>query len=188
MPMFKKNLKLIATAIGLVTVLVMGLAMPGATQQNPLSRASVVNAISNAVAATLTAAEGDVFDTENAKFYSDARMAFALIPLNPSSRSYQVLEQNLYKLRTDEDLNVTVAAFYVPEDVPSFVKAGTYIMKLMNRSKAVLVDQEGREAFSGSVRIERTEGKLDPKAWWLFITNPRLIIHLFSVVTIIYEW
>jgi hypothetical protein len=33
MPMFKKNLKLIATAIGLVTVLVMGLAMPGATQQ-----------------------------------------------------------------------------------------------------------------------------------------------------------
>jgi hypothetical protein len=29
MPMFKKNLKLIATAIGLVTVLVMGLAVPG---------------------------------------------------------------------------------------------------------------------------------------------------------------
>jgi hypothetical protein len=27
MPMFKKNLKLIATAIGLVTVLVMGLAI-----------------------------------------------------------------------------------------------------------------------------------------------------------------
>jgi hypothetical protein len=34
MPMFKKNLKLIATAIGLVAVLVMGLAMPGATQQS----------------------------------------------------------------------------------------------------------------------------------------------------------
>jgi hypothetical protein len=31
--MCKKNLKLIATAIGLVTVLVMGLAMPGVTQQ-----------------------------------------------------------------------------------------------------------------------------------------------------------
>jgi hypothetical protein len=35
MPMFKKNLKLIATAVGLVAVLVMGLAMPGATQQIP---------------------------------------------------------------------------------------------------------------------------------------------------------
>jgi hypothetical protein len=33
MPMFKKNLKLIATAVGLVVMLVMGLAMPGVTQQ-----------------------------------------------------------------------------------------------------------------------------------------------------------
>lgn len=186
--MFKKNLKLLAMMVGLVTVLMVGLAMPGVTQQNPLSRANIVNAINSAVAATLTAAEGDVFDTGNAKFYSDTRMAFAYIPLHPSSRSYQALEQNLYKLRTDEDLNITVGAFYVPEDIPGFVKAGTYLMKLVNRSKAVLIDQGGNEAFLGSVKVERTEGKLDPKAWWLFVTNPRIIIHILSVVTIIIEW
>lgn len=183
-----KNLKLLAMTVGLVAVLVMGLAMLGVTQQNTLSRANVVNAISNAIAATLTAAEGDVFDTDNAKFYSDPRVAFAFIPLHPSSRSYQALEQNLYRLRTDENLNITVGAFYVPEDVPGFVKAGTYIMKLVNRSKAVLMNQEGKEVFSGSVQVERTEGKLDPKAWWLFITNPKITIHIFSAITITIEW
>ncbi len=186
--MFNKNFKLICTVVGLVAVLVMGLAMPGVTQQNPLSRASVVGAINNALAATLTAAEGDIFDTDNAKFYSDTRVAFAYVPLHPASRSYQTLEQNLYKLRTGEDLNVTVGAFYMPEDIPNFVRAGTYTLRLINKDKAVLVNQAGQEVFAAMVQVDRTEGKLDPKAWRMTVTNPRLIIHLFSVVTIIIEW
>jgi hypothetical protein len=151
MPMFKKNLKLIATAIGLVTVLVMGLAMPGATQQNPLSRASVVNAISNVVAATLTAAEGDVFDMDNAKFYSDNRLAFAYLPLHPASRSLKLLEERLEDLFAGRAVNVEISALYLPEDVPGFLKAGTYKMKLVDRTRVVLVDQEGQEVFSGKV-------------------------------------
>ncbi len=56
--MFKKNLKLIGTAIGLVAVLVMGLAMPGATQQDALTRENLVQLINRVYAPTLTASEG----------------------------------------------------------------------------------------------------------------------------------
>jgi hypothetical protein len=62
MPMFKKNLKLIATAVGLVAVLVMGLAMPGATQRVEMpTRGQIVKGLSQLIA-TLTASEGDILD------------------------------------------------------------------------------------------------------------------------------
>jgi hypothetical protein len=194
MPMFKKNLKLIATAVGLVAVLVMGLAMPGATQQNPLSRASVVNAISNAVAATLTAAEGDVFDMDNAKFYSDNRVAFAYIPLHPASRSLKLLEERLEDLFAGRAVNVEISALYLPEDVPGFLKAGTYKMKLVDRTRVVLVDQEGQEVFSGKVEeVKDTRGQSGHFVpWQITISNPKITIqlHFFCsvTITIVIEW
>ena len=191
--MFKKNLKLICTAIGLVAVLMLGLAMPGATQQNPLARANVVNAISNAVAATLTAAEGDVFDTDNAKFYSDNRVAFAYIPLHPASRSLKLLEERLEDLFAGRVLNVELSALYLPDDVPGFLKAGTYKMKLVDRTRVVLVDQEGQEVFSGKVEVEDTRGQSGHFIpWQITISNPKITIelHFFCAVTItiIIEW
>jgi hypothetical protein len=84
--MFKKNLKLIATAIGLVTVLVMGLAMPGATQQNPLSRANVVQAVNNIVT-TLTATEGELLNPDAATFVSDIFATYTYIPIAKGATS-----------------------------------------------------------------------------------------------------
>jgi hypothetical protein len=165
MPMFKKNLKLIATAIGLVAVLVMGLAMPGATQQNPLSRASVVNAISNAVAATLTAAEGDVFDTENAKFYSDTSVAFVYIPLHPASRSYQLFDPQ--ELLAGKVVNMTMAALFLPDNTP-FLPAGMYTLKIVDKTKYAIVDQAGKEVYSGLLLTEPTYGKPVPE-WQLIV-------------------
>ncbi len=190
--MFNKNFKLIYTAIGLVAVLVMGLAMPGVTQQNPLSRASVVGAINNAVAATLTAAEGDIWDTDNARFYSDPRATFVYIPLHPASRSLRFLEENVQLLLTGDDLNVTIAAFHIPEDIPSFIlKAGTYSLKLMNRYKAVFVNQEGRAVFVAKVQVDEG-GKFNATACptTLTVINPngKIVIKIFCVCEIIVEW
>ncbi len=185
--MFNKNFKLIYTAIGLVAVLVMGLAMPGVTQQNPLSRASVVGAINNALAATLTAAEGDIFDTDNAKFYSDTRIAFAYIPLKESSRSLQVLEESLNDLLAGRPVNTTISALYLPDDVPGFLKAGTYTMKLVDNTKVALVDQEGHEVFFGKVTVKDTRGQPGPFIpWQLTVSNPKITIqlHFFCKVTI----
>lgn len=191
--MFKKNLKLLATMIGLVAVLVMGLAMLGVTQQNPLSRASVVNAINNAVAATLTAAEGDVFDLDNAKFYSDARVAFGYIPLHPSSRSLQLLEQSLEDLFAGSQMNVVIGALYLPDDVPGFLRAGTYKVKLINKDRVVLIDQEDREVFVSKGVVEDTRGKPGPfPSWQVTVSNPKITIelHFFCkvTITIIIEW
>jgi hypothetical protein len=178
MPMFKKNLKLIATAIGLVAVLVMGLAMPGATQQNPLSRASVVNAISNVVAATLTAAEGDVFDTENAKFYSDTSVAFVYIPLHPASRFYQLFDPQ--ELLAGKTVNMTIAALYIPDRVafppvcdlcdPVVLGAGAYVLKVVNNTTYALLDKSGKEVYSGKLRVEPTGGR--PVPLWGFSIKP----------------
>ena len=163
--MFKKNLKLICTAIGLVAVLVMGLAMPGATQQNPLARANVVNAISNAVAATLTAAEGDVFDTDNAKFYSDASVAFTYIPLHQSSRSYQLFDPQ--ELLAGKVVNVTMAALFLPDNTP-FLPAGMYTLKIVDKTKYAIIDQAGKEVYSGLLLTEPTYGKPVPE-WQLIV-------------------
>lgn len=191
--MIKKTLKLLMTMVGLVAVLVGLMAMPGVTQQNPLSRANVVNAISNAVAATLTAAEGDVFDMDNAKFYSDTRVAFAYIPLHPSSRSLQLLEQGLEDLFAGRPVNVVLSALYLPEDVRGFLRAGTYTMKLVDNSRVVVVDQEGQEVFVGKVKVEDTRGKSGPfPPWQITVSNPKItiILHFFCSVTItvIIEW
>ena len=168
--------------------------MPGVTQQDPLSRANVVNAISNAVTATLTAAEGDVFDTDNAKFYSDSRVAFGYIPLHPSSRSLQLLEQSLEDLFAGSQMNIVIGALYLPDDAPGFLRAGTYKVKLINKTKVVLIDQEDREVFVGKgVRVEDTRGKPGPfPAWQVTVSNPKITIrlHFFCKVTIevIIEW
>ncbi len=178
--MFNGNFKLICSVVGLMAVLVMGLAMPGVTQQNPLSRANVVNAISNAVAATLTAAEGDIFDTDNAKFYSGTKMSFAYIPLHPASRSLQVLNENLDRLFAGENLNVNLGAFYIPDAIPGFfLKPGSYLLKLVNKDRVAFVDSQGLEVFYASkVEAKDTRGQPGPFSSWKLTVddNPSLII------------
>lgn len=49
--MLRKNLKLLATMVGLMAVLVTMLVLPGTTQQTQLSRAGILNAIQAAMGA-----------------------------------------------------------------------------------------------------------------------------------------
>jgi hypothetical protein len=161
MPMFKKNLKLIATAIGLVAVLVMGLAMPGATQQFQIpNRGQIVQGISQLLATTLTASEGDILDVENTIFGSSSSLkpnpdniTFAYIPLHPSSRSRQLLYDWLFKDEPFGDY-LYIGAFYVESDFPGCpgfdpLKAGIYHLKLRSDLKVVAVDSEGNEFVIG---------------------------------------
>lgn len=150
--MFNRKFKLMSQAIGLVAVLVVLLALPGVTQQSPLSRQAVVQGINSALAA-LTAAEGDIWDTKCAQFYSDARVTLAFIPLHPASRSLQML--------LDKDArNVTMESIYVPSDIPGFLRAGTYLVKVedpnVNPVKILVVDQEGNTVYTTTAKVERS--------------------------------
>jgi hypothetical protein len=196
MPMFKKNLKLIATAIGLVTVLVMGLAMPGATQQNPLTRQAVVQGIDSALAA-FTAAEGDVWDTQCTQFYSTPRFTLAFVPLHPSSRSLQML-------LTKDARNITLEALYIPEDIPGFLRAGTYLVKIedpnVNPARILVVDQEGNIVYTTTAKIERSNTP-KPELYkpcfpaTVELSNPKVRIVekcyfwcLIKITETVYEW
>jgi hypothetical protein len=135
-----------------------------------------------------------VFDMDNAKFYSDNRVAFAYIPLHPASRSLKLLEERLEDLFAVRAVNVEISALYLPEDVPGFLKAGTYKMKLVDRTRLVLVDQEGQEVFSGKVEeVKDTRGQSGHFVpWQITISNPKITIqlHFFCsvTITIIIEW
>jgi hypothetical protein len=168
MPMFKKNLKLIATAIGLVAVLVMGLAMPGATQQFQIpNRGQIVQGISQLLATTLTASEGDILDVDNVVFYTDADVTLAYIPLHPSSKSLQLLKDLVQGHKVG---SVTVGALYLDNDW-EFFKAGVYTIKAKDRFindnkdlgyERIAVDQEGNEILCGCAISRITRRVLPP--------------------------
>jgi hypothetical protein len=177
MPMFKKNLKLIATAVGLVAVLVMGLAMPGATQRVEMpTRGQIVKGLSQLIA-TLTASEGDILDFENVGFYSfpfyirspddpgtaltTSAFTFARIPLHPSSRSIQLL---LNWLTKDEPFGeyLNLGAFYTETEFPGCpgydrLKAGIYQLKVRQDLKLIATDPEGNEFIIGYVTKKHPE-------------------------------
>jgi hypothetical protein len=152
MPMFKKNLKLIATAIGLMTVLVMGLAMPGVTQQDALTRENLIQLINRVYAPTLTASEGVIWDTQCVSFYSSPFITFSFIPANPYSRSIE-------RIRSGDFDNVPLFILYVHDDggskptVRRQILPGAYMAKLVSPTKVVFVDQEGNEVLTGSAEI-----------------------------------
>jgi hypothetical protein len=106
-------------------VLVMGLAMPGATQQFQIpNRGQIVQGISQLLATTLTASEGDILYVENTIFGSSSSLkpnpdniTFAYIPLHPSSRSRQLLYDWLFKDEPFGDY-LYIGAFYVESDFP----------------------------------------------------------------------
>ncbi|MEM4382219.1 MAG: hypothetical protein QXX19_08330 [Candidatus Caldarchaeum sp.] len=160
----RKNLKLICTAIGLVAVLVMGLVVPGATQQIELpTRAQIVKGLSQLVA-MLTASEGDILDVENAMFSSAPSLTsrtkpnplgvtFAYIPLHPSSRSSQLLHDWLFKDEPFGDY-LNLGALYVENDFPGCpgfdrLARGIYTLKLRQDLKVVAFDSEGNELIIG---------------------------------------
>jgi hypothetical protein len=168
MPMFKKNLKLIATAIGLVTVLVMGLAMPGATQQNPLSRANVVQAVNNIVT-TLTATEGELLNPDAATFVSDIFATYTYIPIAKESRSAQRL---LEEVCSGKDfapilLGVVVADHYPTPELPQGRLQGSFYVYLTSKGVLQFVTQDGDVAFEMQGRITCPNVDLSKLPWHL---------------------
>jgi hypothetical protein len=157
MPMFKKNLKLIATAIGLVTVLVMGLAMPGATQQSfqppcPLGpcvdRFLLVQALQNAFAG-LTASTEDLLDFERAVFWSDGvPRQIAYIPPDPASGLWDRVQQ----LRAGETVEVPFGGLYVAQG-KSLLGQPPLAFKMRLRgnkdhAEIVFINAEGEEVIA----------------------------------------
>jgi hypothetical protein len=81
MPMFKKNLKLIATAIGLVTVLVMGLATLGCARSRiRLRQDRLFKSLDNKLA-TLTALKGILLDVAEFCRHSIQQALGTFLPL-----------------------------------------------------------------------------------------------------------
>jgi hypothetical protein len=146
MPMFKKNLKLIATAIGLVAVLVMGLAMPGATQSS-FSRQTLINALNNEIN-ILTASVGDPLNLEATAFFSFARATSAYIPPHPSSWSAQLFK-DFVRGKVEA---ISLGAIYVAEDITGVIAKGLYRIKTLNRETAILIDQNGNTVLTRRIR------------------------------------
>jgi hypothetical protein len=161
MPMFKKNLKLIATAIGLVAVLVMGLAMPGATQQNPLARQGITNAVGNALQSFLTAAADVLLAPERALFLSDTGVTVGFIPIS------EVDEPQVTRLLADildgKGGSVTIGAIYIvepikikgPDGLEVPLTPGVYRVKVIDRDKVVFVDAEENEVVTVPVEMKK---------------------------------
>ena len=140
--MFKKNLKLICTAIGLVAVLMMGLAMPGATQQNPLSRQSILATIHSAMGATLTAAVGEQLALDAAVFFSSFEgSTWAFVPprflKSPEVHAYYL--QAIEDLRAGKEVRLLLGGFYIAEKTPKGLNPGFYLVETVNKNKAVLL-------------------------------------------------
>lgn len=121
------------------------------SQVSPLpKRGDIVRGLQN-LAQTLTASEGDVWDIENAAFYSDPGvLSAAFIPLHPSSRSMQLVLQ----LIEGEDVGpVSFGVLYLEGDWPDPdlpLKAGVYTIKLKGDRTIVAVAQDGEtEICSG---------------------------------------
>jgi len=186
--MFKKNLKLIGTAIGLVAVLVVGLTVPGATQQNPLSRQSVVQTVSQVVQATLVASAEEFFNTDKFVFYSGPEVTAAFISAHSASRAWQLLRQ----LAAGEEVGVvTFGLLYVPDglkkvmitggDPPITLAPGLYKLQALAKDKMAIADQEGRVLASGAMRLGPGPDCFTPPecfgiAFSLQVGNPTTII------------
>ncbi len=163
-----KNFKLICTAIGLVAVLVMGLAMPGATQQNPLSRQGVVDAVNSAVAATLTAAEGELLDTNAVTFVSDIFATYTYIPIAKESRSAQRLIEEVCsgKYSAPILLGAMLADRFPDPDLPQGIR-GFFYVYLTPEGVLQLVTQGGDVAFKIKGHITCSSVDLGKLPWHL---------------------
>jgi len=149
--MFKKKFKLMATVVGLVAVLMVGLATSGVTQQqpeNPWARSNVINML-QAQFARLTAAEGEpILNVAGAIMWSDPLRLIAFVP--PLSASLPI--DKLRAIAAGEETIVTVGGLYVGEDRRERgMRPGVYKIKLVGKSRVILVDEENNEIYEGRV-------------------------------------
>ncbi len=167
-----KNCKLICTVVGLVAVLVMGLALPKASymsgflvkaQDNPfdpcfgtgpICRDTVLQAISSAVGSTLTASADDPLDLQRTLFWSSSKKTMAYVPLMPIAKGWDLAEE----LIAGNDVGpVNFGAIYIADhpELPS----GIYQLKLLSRSEAGLFKPDGDLLTKLKVTLEAAPGR-----------------------------
>jgi hypothetical protein len=165
MQMFNKNLKLLATMVGLVAVLVMGLAIRGVTQGYPgdvcgagpvpcINRSAVVQGLQNAFAG-LTASTEDLLDFEQAVFWSDGGpRQLAYIPPDPASGIWDRVRQ----LRAGENVEVPFGGLYIVEDATGlFPFKLPAVLKLRLRGdKVILINTGGDEVMAMPAVLDLT--------------------------------
>lgn len=164
MLMFKKNLKLLATMVGLVAVLVMILAMPGISQcgdyPHPIypciNRGQLVQALQNAFAG-LTASTEDLLDFEQAVFWSDGGpRQIVYIPPHTASGIWDMVRQ----LRSGEKVpDVPFGGLYVIEDATGLFKFKTPAavkLRLRDGNRVVFINSEGEELMAIPAKLDLT--------------------------------
>ncbi len=140
--MFTKKFKLFATMVGLVAVLVMGLAMTGTTQQQQLSRPNILGAIRAAMGAQLTAAVGEHLALDSAVFFSSFEGGtWAFVPTrflkSPEVHEYYV--KALEELMAGKEVQLLIGGFYIPEETPKGLKPGFYLVETINKDRTALL-------------------------------------------------
>jgi hypothetical protein len=130
---------------------------PVISQQVQLpTRSDIVQGLERQLAVTLVAAEGDIFDVENAAFISHPRLTTAYIPLHPMSRSWDLLMSLL--VDKEQVGPVSIGSLYLENDFPGLpeLKAGLYTLKITNDLKLIAVDPLGNEIVVGVVGCQCT--------------------------------
>lgn len=167
--MFNK-FKLVGTAIGLVTVLILLLVLTGTGEQpsgGPPSRADIKKGLDNAFAAVLTASgENILLDSERAVFLSEFRETLAFVPLHDTyrPRARELMEA---RVKLGEDVLVPIGGLYIEEStrVKGFseflLPPGAYILMWANNRKVAVIDQDGDTVgyISGEIQLPITKDK-----------------------------
>ncbi len=143
--MFKK-FKLICTAIGLVAVLVMGLAMPGVTQQGGLTRQNILNTVQAAMGHQLTATTREQLALDAAVFFSNeegSTWAFVPAAFRRSLEVHEYYLKSIEDLRAGKEVELLLGGFYIAERTPKGLNPGFYLVKTVNQYRANLIDNDG---------------------------------------------
>ena len=141
--MLHKNLKLLMTMVGLVAVLVGLMAMPGVTQQNPLTRSAFTQAVKDTLGAMLTAAEGDILNPEAATVVSLPFVTVTYVPIARESRSAQRLIHELFSGRDFDPIFLGIIFVDQHPNQYYMFPEGVYQVFLTSSGVLQLVDQDG---------------------------------------------
>jgi hypothetical protein len=141
----KQGVRLLGVAGMTALLLWLTAGYPVVSRQVQLpTRSDIVQGLEQQLAVTLVAAEGDIFDVENAIFYSDPDLlSVAFIPLHPSSRSLELMPQ----LVRGEVETVPFGSLYLEGDWPGLPQliAGFYNLKLKANGLITAVPSEDPE-------------------------------------------
>jgi|GEM_PF-4090861 len=138
---------------------------PVASQQpsQPPTREQILQGLEQALAVTLVASEGDIFDMDTAVFVTLPQLSLAYIPLHPSSRSAQLWNAWLEMGEPFGDA-ITIGALYLGNDLLGYpnsdsLQAGTYQLKVTKSLEVIATDSMGNEYLIGYYRPRVSAGQ-----------------------------